>query len=84
MWTPAIGLPATGFMLTARCSPHLGAEEAQSRAVGLLGEQVRAQAYTMAVADGFVLVGWMVVVYLLLMAFLRPARLSFKDIRSMQ
>jgi len=45
---------------------------------------VRAQAYSMAVADGFILIGWMVVVYLLLMVFLRPAKLSFKDIRSMQ
>ncbi len=71
--------------LTAALLPaSSGPEEAQSRAVGLLGQQVRAQAYTMAVADGFVLIGWMVVVYLLLMAFLRPARLSFKDIRSMQ
>jgi DHA2 family multidrug resistance protein len=72
-------------MLTAALLPgSTGPEEARSRAVGLLGEQVRAQAYTMAVADGFVLIGWMVVVYLLLMLFLRPAKLSFKDIRRMQ
>jgi DHA2 family multidrug resistance protein len=72
-------------MLTAALLPGSpGLEEAQSRAAGLLGEQVRAQAYTMAVADGFILIGWMVVVYLLLMLFLRPAKLSFKDIRSMQ
>jgi DHA2 family multidrug resistance protein len=38
----------------------------------------------MAVADGFILIGWMVVIYLLLMLFLRPARISFKDLRSMQ
>ena len=72
-------------MLTAALLPaSSGPEEAQSRAVGLLSEQVRAQAYTMAVADGFVLIGWMVVVYLMLMLFLRPPKLSFKDIRSMQ
>jgi DHA2 family multidrug resistance protein len=72
-------------MLTAALLPaSTGPEEAQSRAVGLLSEQVRAQAYTMAVADGFVLIGWMVVVYLLLMLFLRPAKISFRDIRSMQ
>ncbi len=72
-------------MLTAALLPaSTGPEEAQTRAVGLLSEQVRAQAYTMAIADGFVLIGWMVVVYLLLMLFLRPAKLSFKDMRSMQ
>jgi DHA2 family multidrug resistance protein len=72
-------------MMTAALLPvSTGPEEAQSRAVGLLGQQLRAQAYTMAVADGFVLIGWAVVVYLLLMLFLRPAKLSFKDIRRMQ
>jgi DHA2 family multidrug resistance protein len=38
----------------------------------------------MAVADGFVLIGWMIVAYLLLMLFLRPAKISFRDIRRMQ
>ncbi len=72
-------------MLTAALLPASGGpEEAQSRAAAVLNEQVRGQAYTMAVADGFILIGWMVVIYLLLMVFLRPAKLSFKDIRSMQ
>ena len=70
----------SGGVLPASTGPG----EAQARAVELLGKQVRAQAYTMAVADGFVLIGWMVVAYLLLMLFLRPAKLSFKDLRSMQ
>jgi MFS transporter, DHA2 family, multidrug resistance protein len=61
-----------------------GPEEALSRAVRVLEQQVRAQAYTMAVADGFILIGWMVVAYLLLMLLLRPAKISFKDIRRMQ
>jgi MFS transporter, DHA2 family, multidrug resistance protein len=61
-----------------------GREEAVLRAVKLLGLQVRAQANTMAIADGFILIGWAVVVYLLLMLLLRPARISFKDLRSMQ
>ena len=71
-------------ILSGGVVPAAGAEEAQSRAVGILAGQVRAQAYTMAVADGFVLIGWMVVVYLVLMLLLRPARISFKDLRSMQ
>jgi DHA2 family multidrug resistance protein len=61
-----------------------GPEEALSRAIKLLSQQVRAQAYTMAIADGFILIGWMVVAYLLLMLLLRPPKISFKDIRSMQ
>ena len=70
----------TGGLLPASTGP----EEAQSRAVGILSQQVRAQAYTMAIADGFILIGWMVVVYLLLMLFLRPAKISYKDLRNMQ
>jgi DHA2 family multidrug resistance protein len=71
--------------LTAGMLPaSAGREEAVSRAVKILGQQVRAQAYTMAIADGFILIAWSVVVYLLLMLALRPARVSFKDLRSMQ
>jgi DHA2 family multidrug resistance protein len=61
-----------------------GPEEAQSRAVGLLSQQVRAQAYTLAIADAFLLIGWVVVAYLLLMLFLRPGKISFKDLRNMK
>jgi DHA2 family multidrug resistance protein len=61
-----------------------GPDEAQSRAAAILNQQVRAQAYTLAVADGFLLIGWVVAAYLLLMLLLRPARLSFKDLRKMK
>jgi DHA2 family multidrug resistance protein len=61
-----------------------GSEEAHNRALEVLGRQVRAQAYTMAVADGFILIGWMAAVYLLLMLFLRPGKISYKDLRKMQ
>jgi len=72
-------------MLTGGMMPvSTGREEAVSRAVTILGQQVRAQAYTMAIADGLILIGWTVVVYLLLMLLLRPARISFKDLRSMR
>jgi DHA2 family multidrug resistance protein len=62
-------------------SSSSGAEEAQSRAVGILNQQVRGQAYTMAISDGFVVICWMVVVYLLLLLFLRRAKFSYKDLR---
>ena len=61
-----------------------GSEEAQYRAIGILSEQVRAQAYTLAISDGFILVGWTVVAYLLLMLCLRPPRFSYKDLRTMK
>jgi DHA2 family multidrug resistance protein len=61
-----------------------GLEEAQHRAMVILTQQVRAQAYTLAISDGFILVGWTVVAYLLLMLCLSPAKFSYKDLRSMQ
>ena len=60
-----------------------GADEANLRAMELLSAQVRAQAYTMATSDGFVLVGWMVISFLLLMALLHKPRFSFQDLRRM-
>lgn len=70
----------SGGLLPQSTSP----EETQSRALGILGQQVRAQAYTLATADGFMLIGWMVVAYLTLMLFLRPGRISYKDLRKMR
>lgn len=61
-----------------------GPEEAHSRALEILDRQIQAQSYTMAVADGFILIGWMAAVYLLLMLFLRPAKFSYKVLRNMQ
>jgi DHA2 family multidrug resistance protein len=70
----------TGGLLQGSAGP----EEAQDRAVGILSEQVRAQAYTLAISDGFLLIGWVVVAYLLLMLLLRPGHVSYKDLRNMQ
>jgi DHA2 family multidrug resistance protein len=61
-----------------------GTEEAHNRALEILGRQIRAQAYTMAVIDGFILIGWMAALYLLLMVFLRPAKFSYRELRKMQ
>ena len=72
-------------MLTAGLfSGSMGPEEAQHRAIAILGGQVRAQAYTMAIADAFILISWMVVAYLLLMLFLRPGKLNYQILRKMQ
>jgi DHA2 family multidrug resistance protein len=72
-------------MLSGGLRPEsAGPDEARSRALQILGGQVRTQAYTMALADGFILIAWIAALYLLLMLFLRPGRISFKDLRKMQ
>ena len=52
-----------------------GTEEAQYRAAEILGLQVRAQAFTLSISDGFVLIAWTVVIYLMMMLLLRPGNL---------
>jgi hypothetical protein len=37
----------------------------------------------MAISDGFVVICWMVVVYLLLLLLLKPAKFSYQDLRKM-
>jgi DHA2 family multidrug resistance protein len=72
-------------MLTGGLFPaSTGAGEAQKRAVVVLNQQVRAQAYTLATADTFILIAWVVVAYLLVMLLLRPAKISYQDLRNMQ
>jgi DHA2 family multidrug resistance protein len=61
-----------------------GRQEALQRAATLLGLQVRAQAYTLATSDGFVLIVWVVIVYLFIMLLLRPGKITFNDLRKMQ
>jgi len=69
----------TGGLLPASA----GAEEAHARAVSILSQQVRAQAFTLSTADGFTFIAWMAVAYLLLMLLLRPGKLSYKLLRNM-
>jgi len=71
-------------MLTGGLLPASnGAEEAHARAVSILSQQVRAQAFTLSTADGFTFIAWMAVAYLLLMLFLRPNKLSYQVLRNM-
>ena len=53
-------------------------------AIEQLISQGLAQAYTLSIGDAFILIAWTVVGYLLLMLFLRPNKLSFGILRSMQ
>jgi MFS transporter, DHA2 family, multidrug resistance protein len=61
-----------------------GQDEAQHRAIVMLSQQVRAQSYTLATSDGFVLIIWVVIAYLLVMLLLKPGKVSFRDLRKMQ
>ena len=72
-------------MLTGGLLPEsTGQQEALGRAGDILGLQVRAQAYTLATSDGFVLIVWVVIAYLLMMLLLRPGKISFNDLSKMQ
>lgn len=71
-------------MLAAGMLPRSdGTVLAQHRAVAILGQQVRAQAYTLAVSDGFIVIIWVVLGYLLLMLALKPGKITFRDLRKM-
>jgi len=71
-------------MLTGGLFPaSTGSPEAQERAIGILSQQVRGQAYTQAIADGFIAVGWIAAGFLLLMLLMRPFKISYKDLRNM-
>jgi DHA2 family multidrug resistance protein len=59
--------------------PHSsGLDEAQARSLGLLQSQVRKQAATLSYVDGFVLLEWSIVIFLLLAAFLRPFSANYR------
>ena len=60
-----------------------GTEEARYRAAEALGLQVRAQAFTLSISDGFILIAWTVVVYLLMMLLLRPITISYRALSRM-
>ena len=72
-------------MLTLGMLPHsAGLEEAQHRAVAILSSQVRAQAYTLAVSDGFILIIWVIFTYLLLLPWMRPNKISYIQLSKMK
>jgi MFS transporter, DHA2 family, multidrug resistance protein len=66
-------------MSAALTPPSASASEAQARAVALLNSQVRAQAYTLASSDAFMLIAWAIVVYLVLLVFLRPSLINLRQ-----
>jgi MFS transporter, DHA2 family, multidrug resistance protein len=59
--------------------PSAGPEEGLARAAAVLSGQVRAQAYTLACSDAFLLIAWVIAAYLLLTVFLRPSTISLRN-----
>ncbi len=71
-------------MLTGGLFPaSTGSPEAQHRAIDILSQQVRGQAYTLAISDGFIAIGWIAAGFLLVMLLMRPIQISYKDLRNM-
>lgn len=65
--------------LAAALTPFsTGADEAQARSAALLSSQVRAQAFTLAFSDAFLLIAWAIAGYLLLLVFLRPSTINLR------
>jgi DHA2 family multidrug resistance protein len=65
--------------LAAAMAPlSAGSDEAAARSAALLAGQVRAQAFTLAFSDAFMLIAWIIAAYLLLLVFLRPSTISLR------
>jgi MFS transporter, DHA2 family, multidrug resistance protein len=61
-------------------SESSGLPAATSRAIGVMSGQLRLQAYTLSLIDGFYFVAWTCVVTLLLVALLRKSPLHYGDL----
>lgn len=59
-----------------------GSQDAQNRAIDVLNQQVRGQAYTLAIADGFVAIVWISAAFLFVIPLMRPITISYKDLRN--
>src|SRR5580693_507654 len=65
-------------------SKSSGLPAATGRAVDLVGDRLRLQAYTLSLIDGFYLVAWACVAALILTALLRESPLSYGNLSALQ
>ena len=65
-------------------SKSSGITAATGRAVGVISSQLRLQAYTLSINDGFYLVTWACVVMLMLIVMLRRSPLNYGDLTAIQ
>src|ERR1700720_3890123 len=61
-----------------------GMAAATGRAVGIMSQRLRLQAYTLSIIDGFYLVAWTCVIALLLVALLPKSPLNYGDLSALQ
>jgi MFS transporter, DHA2 family, multidrug resistance protein len=61
-----------------------GLAQSAGRAVDVLGDRLRLQAYTLTLIDGFYLVAWACAIGLILVALLREAPLKYGDLSELQ
>jgi MFS transporter, DHA2 family, multidrug resistance protein len=61
-----------------------GITSATARAIDLLGDRVRLQAYSLSIIDGFLLIAWSCACALILVALLRKSPLNYGDLIAMQ
>jgi DHA2 family multidrug resistance protein len=61
-----------------------GIAAASARAVDLIGAQLRLQAYSLSLVDGFLLIAWSCFCALILVALLRKSPLNYGDLSAMQ
>lgn len=61
-----------------------GLAQSTGRAVDVVGERLRLQAYTLSLNDGFYLVAWTCAIALLFVAALRQSPLKYGDLSAMQ
>jgi len=71
-------------LATGLFSKSSGIAAATGRAVGVISGQLRLQAYTLSINDGFYLVSWACVVALVLVALLRKSPLNYEDLTAIQ
>jgi DHA2 family multidrug resistance protein len=74
-WITDDRLRGVGFSLTPFSA---GPEEALARSAAVLAGQVRAQAFSLAYSDAFLLIAWGIALYLLLLTCLRPSTISLR------
>ena len=65
-------------------SKSSGLSAATGRAIGVMSSELRLQAHTLSIIDGFYLVAWVCVAALLLVALLRKAPLNYGDLSVVQ
>ena len=61
-----------------------GMAAAGARAVDLIGDRLRLQAYSLSIIDGFLLIAWSCVCALILVALLRKSPLNYGDLSAIQ